>query len=263
MAFSNSAKRVLNILNLFSIESPEYRVTQAAQSLGMNKSTVARMMSSLEENGVLKRNTENRKYRLGAKVCNWARVFNETLDLKFIAKPYLKRLSMNTGLSSAIMVVDGDKRLCLDATESTHMLRLQQIPGAHHPLHAGAAGKLLLTYMPEEKRNQILAQSGLPRFTARTITRMIVLQKELDCIRKQGYAVSSGEYLELAVSLFAPVRDYSGEVVAAIGIAGLISQFTPEEQGKYVGIVTGVAVELSKELGYQGPYYLTIIKHGV
>ena len=250
MAFSNSAKRVLGILDLFSTEYPEYGVTQAAQSLGMNKSTVARIMSTLEKKGALKKNTENRKYRLGAKVCNWTRVFNETLDLKFIAKPYLKKLSMNTGLSSAVMIVDGDKRLCLDATESTHMLRLQQIPGAHHPLHAGAAGKLLLAYIPEEKRNQMLARSGLPRFTARTITRMNDLQKELDRIQKQGYAVSSGEYVELAVSLFAPVRDYSGEVVAAIGIAGLTSQFMPEEQLKYVDIVTEVAMELSRETGY-------------
>ena len=92
----------------------------------------------------------------------------------------------------------------------------------------------------------------MPRFTARTITRKIDLQKELEQIQKQGYAVSSGEYLELAVSLFAPVRDYTGEVVAAIGVAGLTVQFTPEEQPKFRDLVIVVAAELSKELGYHG-----------
>lgn len=245
-----SVKRAFEILDLYSVSHPELSVSEVARELGMSKSTVARLMATLESVNILKR-CNNRKYRLDGRVMATARVFLSNLDLKAIASPYLTELNKKTNDLVSINVIRGDKRFSLDWIESSHPVRyVVKQEHIYAPLHAGAPGKLLLAYLPDEKIEEIVKRTGLPRYTNNTITKREELQKEIENIRKNGIALSKREHIEHACAVSAPIRNYNGEVVAALSISWIMLGNTSEKEQTYPKMVKEVANNISRELGY-------------
>jgi DNA-binding IclR family transcriptional regulator len=120
-------------------------------------------------------------------------------------------------------------------------------------LHAGAAGKVILAYSPEDMVDTVLAQTGLPKRTAATITGKNRLLKELDYIRGQGHAVSIGERAADVCALAAPVFEHGHELVGALSISGPISRFTPQIRKSYAELLLAASLKLSQQLGGERP----------
>jgi DNA-binding IclR family transcriptional regulator len=120
------------------------------------------------------------------------------------------------------------------------------------PLHAGAPGKLLLAYLPEEVRDKILADTGLVALTARTITSRAELEAELAAIRERGWATSFGEHIEGVSCLSVPLRDADGQVVAALSILGPYLRLGEELLMSYLEVLQKEATEISRHLGILG-----------
>lgn len=247
----NSVKRALDVLNAFTFAHPECGVSEVAEKLGISKSTVSRIMSTLEKGNTITKGAKSRKYRLGRRTWDWAQIFLLTLDISTITHPHLQKLKTKTTDSVSVYVIDGNRRTCIDRIDADSKLRLVEQIGEYGPLHAGAPGKLLLAYLPEQKREELLAKTGLPRYTAHTITRIENLRKELQQVRKQGYAVSYGEHVDYVTSVSAPIRNYVGEVVASLSITGLTMRFTPQRERETTALVKEIATEISLDLGYR------------
>jgi len=240
----------LDLLNTFSFDVPEHSVSEIAQKLGMHKSKVSRILSTLASASVVIRSPGSKKYRLGPRVLGWAAIFLSTADLRTVVLPYMKELRSKVNETVSVFVHDGDERICIEQLESSERIRMVLNKGERLPFHAGSGGKLLLAYMPEGERSKLLERTGLPRFTPNTITSREELEKELKKIRKQGFAVSFEERIPFAATVCAPIRNHTGEVVAALSIEGPVGRFSSERVEEYSVLVKDVTDKISEELGY-------------
>ncbi|KPK89674.1 MAG: hypothetical protein AMJ94_11550 [Deltaproteobacteria bacterium SM23_61] len=253
MKIIKSIKTSLAILNSFSKDTPLLGVTEVSKKLGLSKSTVSRILSTLEQGRLVAKIPDNQKYCLGSKVLELANIFLSGIEWRTHATPYLKELRNKTDETVMVFVMDGDHRVCLEKFEGSHELRPMLNIGGRYPLHAGSAGKLLLAFLPEDERKKILARTGLPRFTSSTITGAKALEKELLLIRKRGYAISHQERMNFLSSVSVPIRDHSGKVIAAICIDGPTVRFTAEKVKEFKVLAIEAAHQISSVIGFKRP----------
>ena len=246
-----SIKSGAEILNYFTHDAPELGVTEAAKRIGLSKSAVSRILSTLNQARLVSKNPVNQKYRLGPKVLELAEIFLMGMGWRTVAIPHLKELRNKTDETVMIFILDGDHRVCLEIFESPHELRPVLNIGGRYPLHAGSAGKLLLAYLPEEERAKILAKAGMPKITPNTVTNTEDLEKQLTQIRKQGYAVSRQERTDFLSSLSAPIKDYSGKVIAAVCLDGPTFRFTNHNIRNFKQLLLATTEKISREIGHE------------
>ena len=249
MSEIKSVKRAIDILDVYGQQGGEIGVTEVARRLRMNKSTVTRVMSTLQTGGYLAQDRESRKYRLGGKILALSAIMLSTMEVRGIAAPYIRELSKRINETVDIYITEGEHRVCIDRIESTHDVRTSFRIGNRATLYAGAPGKVLLAFLPDEKREEVIQHLTLKKLAANTITDKHKLRKELDKIRKLGVSISLGEILDMFTGISVPIRDHTGEVVAAIGVSGLSVRFTPETIKEYLSLAKQTAKGISKELG--------------
>lgn len=248
-----SLQKALNILDLFITEKSELGVSDVSLKLGMNKSTVSRLMASMELAGYLTKTPCGRKYRLDKKVAQLANVFFSALDFKAVIMPYLEHLNEKTKEMTVVHVIQGDSRRSLAWIDSKQPVRRVMDPNdTSAPLHAGSPGKLLLAYLSDERINEIISRTGLPRYTPNTITSKVELFKEIKKIREEGIAISKGEHIELLSTVAAPIRNYIGQVIGALSISWVSRNNDSDIERKYSDLVKKDAGEISREMGFQG-----------
>lgn len=252
MAEIKSLKRALDIINLFSVSRPELGISEAAKELRLNKSTASRLMATMHSAGILHKSINDRKYCLSSKVTDLARIFLSNLDLKELAAPYIKELNQKTNQLVLLHIIKDNQRFCLYWLESTHPIRrVVEKEHIYGPLHAGAPSKLLLSYLPDDIIDKLIEKTGLPRYTDLTITNREDLLQEIKKIRHCGLAISRGEQLEFTTTASAPVRNYAGQVIAALSISWIQIHDTPEKEVQYVSLVKETAHKISRALGYE------------
>ncbi len=243
----NSLVKAIAILDSFDDEHPQMGVREVARRLKMSTSTTGRMLSTLHRAGLLSQDPTTRLYRMGSKVLTWASVFTEGLDLRSKARPVMEELHRLTRETVNLYVLDGVERVCIENIESPERVRVIVRVGEHMPLHAGSAGKAILAFAQPSLVDQILAHP-LERMTTNTITDSKALLQELASIRKVGYAVSHGERFSDALGLAAPIFDASGNVTAALNVAGPRLRFESQVK-KFAPKVVQFAHQISLALG--------------
>ena len=236
--------RALDILNCFQIQ-PHLQLKQLSEMTRMNKSRIIRLCGTLAARGYLRYESQTHQYQLGSRVLSLGKVYERSINLISLARPVLRKLADRTGESASLFVVDGLQRLCLVREEGTYSIRYNIVEGQRMGLYAGAGGKVLLAYGPEElKKNQF------KKLTPHTITDPRQLEKELEAIQRQGYASSFGERDAEVAALAAPIYNSEGKVCAAISVAGPPNRFSPALNGRQVQILLAAAERLSHLLGY-------------
>lgn len=195
------------------------------------------------------------KYKLGLQIYKLGNIFFYDLDIEAKAEPYLKHLANSTNKTVHLGIVDENKALILDKVEPDEQaIRIMMSRrGRNVPFHCTAIGKVLLSFQPDEKRKTILESIELTKYTRNTIIHKAKLEKELDQIRQQGFALDFEEHEKDIVCIAAPIRDIQGKVVASISVAGVLFR-TPREllENKLKEEVVNTAKAISKELGYMG-----------
>lgn len=132
--------------------------------------------------------------------------------------------------------------------ETSHTLRLKMEIGAQRAAHAGASSKVLIAYLPEDEVLAIVKEKGLPRLCANTITDVDELKAELARIRKRGYADSLEETDPGAWGVATPIRDWKGQVIGAIGVAGPTMRYSSEKVKQYAALCGEYAEKISAAL---------------
>jgi len=248
-----SVDTALKILSCFAGDPPTLGVTELAKQLRLTKSKVSRILSTMEQARFASKDGETQKYRLGPKVLELAGAFLSSHEWRTTARPHLKALRDATGESVALFVVDRDRRICLEKWESAHELRSSITLGGRYPLTAGAGGKMLLAHLPGDERKAILEKTGLPRHTSHTITDPRALERELQDIRRKGYATSYRERVPHLSSVSAPIRNFEGRVIAALCVDGPAVRFTPKKMKECVDLARRTADRISQKIGYHPP----------
>jgi DNA-binding IclR family transcriptional regulator len=243
----DTVAKALCLLDCFTDAEPELTLKHLSEKTGLYKSRIIRLCGTLAAHGYLIR-TPMATYKLGPKLMTLGKVYERTNPLTAVARPVMKELSALTGESTKLFVIEGRKRLCLVRERGPSPLQYAIYEGEIQELYAGAGGKLLLAFAPEAFQKEII-QRKRKKFTNETITDPDVLQKELDIIRRRGYAASKGELVSEVAGLSAPVYDYEGQVCAALTIAGPKQRFGTERRKQMLAQLLESAGKLSLLLG--------------
>jgi DNA-binding IclR family transcriptional regulator len=242
-------ERAVAILGAFSAERPELGVTELAEVLDLHKSTVHRFLVNLERAGLVERIPRSGRYRLGLRLFELGSLVIQQMNLWDEALPFLEALVRESGETGHLAVLDGGEAIYVERVETRRALRIPSAMGRGYPVHATSLGKVLLTYQPESRVREIIAERGLPRFTRNTIADPEALLTELTVVRQQGYAIDDEEYDEGLRCIGAPIMDHTGQVVAALGIGGPVTRVTPERVPELARLVKLAAKGLSHRLG--------------
>ena len=243
----DTVAKALDILECFSDAEPELTLKQLSERTGLYKSRILRLCGTLVSRGFLLR-LPRASYKLGPRLMSLGKVYERSNPLAAIARPVLKQLSTLTGESTKLFVMDGSQRLCLVREKGPSPLHYAIDEGQRFVLHAGAGGKVLLAYAPAAARQQVL-DKALQKFTPMTIVERERLESELERIRTQGYAFSTGELVSEVAGLAAPVFDLDNQVCAALTISGHKQHFGPTQRQEMVTHLLAAARQLSFLLG--------------
>lgn len=194
-------------------------VTDIAERVGLPKSTVSRLLSTLEELGAVEQIETGGDYRIGAAMVELASAAQPARTLVAAARPQLLELARLTGESTGLSVADGTDMLYLDQVNPDTELQVRDWTGARIPMHAVPSGQVVLAFA-RTAVVEAYADGPLERFTDHTIVSATALRRRLTDVRTQGYAWAVEEFAEGLSSVAAPVRDGAGNVVAAVHVYG-------------------------------------------
>jgi IclR family transcriptional regulator, KDG regulon repressor len=246
-----SVKNGMRILRLFSIDTPELGVTEISHRIGLNKSTVHRLIKTLEKAGFIEKNPKTRKYQLGLSLLNLSGIISIHTETYLEALPILESLVNNLGEAAHISVLEGANTVYLHKVQCKHPVRLLSHVGKNNPCSCTSSGKVILAFQSEEVIESVIRQ-GLPHCGPNSITDPIQFRKNLKEIRQKGYAICIDELHEGVISIAAPIRDYSGEVVAAVSVVGPKQRIRPSDIPRFVEQICRAGQEISNMLGYYG-----------
>lgn len=219
MANLQTIQKIGPILDLFTVERPEWGVREVAATVGVPRSSAHQVMASLVETGLLQCRARGR-YRIGWRVVELSEALRGTVDVRSCAGPHLDRLVEAYGETTHLAVMERGRVLYVDKVLGTHNISVQGAKvGSRLEAHCTAVGKVLLARLEDTELSRMIDTGSLRRLSATTITDPIALWSDLRQVRTVGYAVDLGETLTEVHCVAAPVRDEMGSVVAALSIS--------------------------------------------
>jgi len=250
-----SLDRAVAILRAFDERRPRLSLSEIAFALALNTSTAHRLLQALKAHGLVAQPDGGKSYALGPTVLRLARVATGSHDVQELARPFMRRLRDAIGETVGLHVLRSDLvRVVVDQAESHQALRRSYTElGEPIPLHQGAPGKVLLAFLPEEQRTQLLTGT-LEAANENTVTDAARLRAEMDAVRHSGYAVSFGERVGGIHTVAVPLRDHHGQVSAALSVTGPALRMPRERLEAIAPLASATAREISTRLGYLGPW---------
>jgi len=248
-----SVTKALQILKCFSFNCPILSLTELSRITGLNKTTVLRILRTLKKHGFVEIMPQEGKYAIGVEIYKLGSVFFYNLDIGKKSQFHLTKLANKLKKTVHLCILHGDNLLYLDKIESDEQAVRLMISkkGSLAPLHCTAVGKVLLAFQADEKKEALLNRLVLKRFTKDTITDINLLRKELEKIRKKGYALDLEEHEENVTCIGVPIRNINSDVVASISIAVLAHQVPRKVlEDTYREELLCVARNISKDIGY-------------
>jgi DNA-binding IclR family transcriptional regulator len=242
-----TVQKIGPVLDLFTIDRPEWGVTEVADRLGVAKSSAHALLVSLAGVGLLSSTSQSR-YRLGWRFLDLGETLKASLNLRGTALPLMRALVAQHRETVQLAVLDRGRVLFIERVEGTHPVRFAGAPvGARWPGHANAAGKALMAVRPRGEVARIVSVEGMRAMTPNTITDLDDLHAELAEVRRVGYACDVEECVPGVSGVAAPVRAERGATVAALCIAVPTSRFETQEAILRQAVVSAAAT-MSREL---------------
>jgi len=228
---------------LLAIATEPAGITDVARRVSLPVSTVARLLSTLENLQAVIRQDDGVSYRIGPTVSSLAAGNDTTLIGR--ARPFLTELVDRVGETAGLSVLDGDHVLYLDHVGAENVIQIQDWTGKRVPFHVVSSGLVLLAYASQSRIDEALA-NGLEPFTAHSTTSNAQLLERLRLIREQGFAWAVEEFQIGLTSVAAPVFNRAGDAVAAIHCHGPSYRFpTADGRDDVVAAVMAAARRLS------------------
>ncbi|HEX7558773.1 MAG TPA: IclR family transcriptional regulator [Usitatibacter sp.] len=245
----SSVANSIRLTKAFSEDEYEMGISALATRLGLAKSTVHRLATTLVEYDILEQNRETGKYRLGLALFELGTMVRRKMDTNSGAQVQIHALADETGETVQLAILDHLSVLYIRIRESRQAVRMSSGLGSRAPAHCTGVGKALIAFQPPEIVQQII-DNGLKRYTQGTITDPEKLRAELATIRQKGYAIDDEEIEVGLRCIAAPIRDHSGQVTAAISVAAPVQRMTKKNLQATIPSVVAAAEAISRRLGY-------------
>jgi len=253
MGMVNSILRAIRILDILK-ESDPLSYMAILKRMDIPKSTLFKVLATMEQADLIRRDPETNKYQLGVKLIEWGTASRSQIEIRKIASPFMRMLNDKLDCTIHLIMIVHDEILNIESIESKnwywHHFKYPVAIGFSAPLHCTGPGKVMLASLSEADVKDLIRKKGLEKFTENTITDKKALHEELEQIRRQGYAVSNAEHDELIRSVAAPIRNHEGTVIAAISVLGIVSRVTEQRVPEIAGLVVDAANEISQQMGY-------------
>ncbi|MFW5419135.1 IclR family transcriptional regulator [Nocardiopsis sp. CNT-189] len=252
---SASLRRALAILDYVRsrpADSGGASLTQLAEGVGVNKSSVLRLSAPLVEAGLLTRDARTGRFRLGPAALSLWQAYLDQMDLRSVASEHLRGLMRRTGHTCHLVLLDGHDVVYADKVENTTTVRMASRIGSRRPAYRTAVGKAILAFSPADLVADVIA-AGLPAATPRTVTDPEVFTEELRRVRERGYAIDDRENEPEVRCVAAPVFDHNRDPVAAISVSSLASRLPAARVRELGPQVAAVAARISDDLGAPPP----------
>ncbi|MDN5351147.1 MAG: IclR family transcriptional regulator, regulon repressor [Clostridiales bacterium] len=246
-----SIERAAMILQCFSEKTPELKLTEIADYLDLNKSTIHGIINTMKDFGLIDQNEDNQKYRLGLKLVELGSLVLKNLDIREVANPVLKALCEEVNETIHLGVLDGYEIVYIDKMESTQSIRMFTTIGTRYLAYCSAIGKSILAYKALDDIERYLPPK-LERFTEHSLTTVDAIIEELKRVKSRGYAFDMEEVVEGLRCIGAPIYNHEGKVVYSISISGPIGRMTDERMETLATKIKAAALEISKRIGYLG-----------
>lgn len=251
----SAVERTFKILEQLSQVSSS-NLEELARTSRLAKPTVYRFLMTLRELGYVKKDDGDRWF-LTMKLFSIGSRALDHIQLPTVAKPICERLSQKLGETVHLGILDENEALYILKIESRYTLRMYSRVGKHIPLYCTAIGKTLLANMEDSDRKRIIQQLTLISFTPHTIKEKKQLLSELAEIQQRGYAQDQEEHEEGISCIAAPIRDYTGSVVAAVSVSWPVFRFDQTQKEFFIKEISSAAAEISRILGFVGPQLST------
>jgi IclR family transcriptional regulator, acetate operon repressor len=244
-----SVDRALSIIETLAEDDEGYRLSDLAVRTGLSTSTVHRLLATLEKRRFVQFDRYESKWHVGAQSFAVGATFARRRNFVAQAMPYLRKLRDLTRETANLAVVDDESIIVLTRIESREIMRSLTKVGGRVAMVASGVGKAVLATYSDQDVNAIIRRQGMPRLTEKSIVRPSELFKELQTVRRQGYAVDDEEARMGLRCVAAVVYNDCGEPLAAISVSGMTSRVTDDRLPALGAIVREVAVELTLALG--------------
>ena len=219
MPARKTVEKLDQILDLFSLERPEWRVNDAARALDLPRSTTSEYMAVLADTRLLSRTVKGH-YRLGWRLFELSQTLLETTEFRIEARKIMEELVGHWRETMHLAVLDGMQAVYIEKLQPTPAAKIQITrAGARLPAHTSGVGKVLLAHSEWGYIAEFFEDQGMPTLTPNTITTLDALAEELERVRERGYAYDSEETLVGLCCVGAPIYSVGGKVVAAISFS--------------------------------------------
>jgi len=245
--------RAIHVLSALS-DGKLHTLTRLSEEVGLNSSTVFRILSTLHYHHYVERDEQNGAYKLGLACLELARAYSESSDLRVTALPDLEMLRDDTKETVHLAVLDRHEVVYLDKLPGLHAIGIMSSQiGRRAPAYCTGLGKALLAYQDVEEVKAYFERRGFRCFTDTTIQTVEELTRQLEQIRQRGYSFDFGEHESEVRCVAVPIFDISGRAIAAISISGPSSRLDPlKENRELIDKILESAHSISAKLGYRG-----------
>jgi len=251
--YNQSLERALQILCAFTPEQRALSLKALSEHLGIPKSTVYRLCHTLAKFRFLHYDPHLNQYSLGVKIFDLGSAVSSSLPLQEAASTHLTALGTETDETVFLGVLQDGLLMYLDKREAPESpIRFKSEIGTRRQPYFGMLGQTLLAYLPEGELEAILKKNPIKPITGRSLRTRSELEKRLAAIRAQGFVIEKGEVIDGVAGVAAPVRNYAGQVVAAVGLRFIYTSERKKKEKALIQAVRRTAQRISRELGYEG-----------
>lgn len=239
------------ILSAFTLDEPELSLAQLTAKTRLPKTTVHRLLYSLQLSGLISQNAATGTYSLGPKLLELGALAFARLDVRRVIQPYLDELSTEIPHTIVVCVLADDRLLYIDKRDSRYPLRIMSEIGQRRPAYFGAVGRAIMAFLSDAEVDRLLAQPPIPGDLPPVPPEPAAFKSELRLVRERGYAVEDGAVLKGVVGVAAPIFGGNGQVVASVGVAVPHPLLTADGVEPIGVKLAEVASRVSAELGWR------------
>lgn len=220
--------RALHILSCFSLTNSELTLAEISEMTELPKPTVFRLLASLEAAKFVEPTADNQRYTVGIRLFELGEIYQSNLSIEHVVTPFMQEITQKFDIVCNLGILDDGQVVYIASTDQGGPFRHVPIIGYRHYVHCSALGKSLLVDHPDPEIVGILEERGMPALSPYTITEKEQFLDNLDQTRKQGYSVDDQEGAVGIFCLAVPIRNRSGEIVAALSASGPSPKFSSD-----------------------------------
>jgi DNA-binding IclR family transcriptional regulator len=243
-------EKAIKIFDLFSYGDDSFTLAEMRKRTGLPKTTIFRILKTFESAGFFKYDPDRERYSLGLRVLELGGLVYSSLSIRKAAASYMDALSNSLKATILLGVMKDDQLLYIDKRDMDSIIRVTSHIGLKRPPYFGMLGMTLLAHMDDKERDRLLRLYPLTKITPKSVTDVDRIMKKLDEAKKKGYYMEQDEIVEGLLGIGVPIRDFSGNVVAALGATQPVFQVKTGTIENTIHQLLEASRSISKELGY-------------